>query len=115
MKIHARNTQQLCENFLDECNALGKKEKDQREDCRLQSDRRDMLYCDAESNNQNHRLILFSEVDSENMKAAGRFDLFWPLGELCNSKRKQVIKTKKRIKEVVADYFFDNARKGVWH
>lgn len=67
MKIHARNTQQLCENFLDECNALGKKEKDQREDCRLQSDRRDMLYCDAESNNQNHRLILFSEVDSENM------------------------------------------------
>ena len=72
MKIHASNTQKLCEIFQDECNALGEKKKDQREDYRLQTDRRDMLYCDAESDNPNHKLILFlevdiSEVDIENM------------------------------------------------
>ena len=67
MEIHASNTQKLCEKFQDECNVLGKKEQDQREDCRLQTDRRDMLYCDAESVNPNHKLILFSEVDFENM------------------------------------------------
>jgi len=67
MKIHASNTQELCKIFQDECNALGEKKKNQREDYRLQTDRRDMLYCDAVSDNPNHKLILFLEVDFENM------------------------------------------------